>query len=642
MLGYKRKKENFEIEPQEILLDKLAKERERELGLSQKKLETPIYLPFPSFLFFVFVFLVLVFYLFWLQIIKGKEYFFLSERNRYFFSEIEAARGIIYDKNFLPLTFNKKTFDLVCDKDKLKNAKDKQIETLSQILRISKEEIKEEIEKQEPFFVLKNLEQKKLILFQLNKEKIDFCSIKESFEREYREGEFISHIVGYLGLPTKEDLQRDKTLSPLDKVGKEGVELSFDSFLREKKGKIKVERDATGKILKQEIFSFPQSGKNLLLWMDFELQKKVKEALEKRMKEKGAKGAAGVVLDPKTGGILALVSLPSFDNNIFSKSYSHKEWQEIKEKLSNAFLNRATSGQYLLGSVIKPFIAIAALEEKIINPKEKIDCKGKIEIKNPYFPNQITIKKDWEIHGPSDVEKAIAESCNVFFYTIGGGYQGREGLGPTKIKKYLQLFGFGNLVPADFFIPSWASGFLPDPAWKKKKLNEEWWDGDTYNLAIGQGFVLATPLQLANAFAAIANGGKLMRPMVAKAILNEKKEIIQEFEPQVLRENFIKKENIFYVKEGMRKAVSGEDSPHATAILLNSLPKKVAAKTGTAEAFRKDCSDCYNFWIAVIAPYEDPEIVMVLMLEDVKGYQTQVIVPVAFEILSWYFEKNKN
>ena len=217
MLDFKRKKLFFDIEPQEILLDKLAKEKEKKLGISEKKLEKPIsFSLFVYFIFIFFVFLLFFWRLFWLQIVKGKDYFFLSENNRYLFYEIESARGIIYDKNFLQLTFNRKTFDLICEKDKLKEnekSNPKEIESLAQVLRKNVEELKREIEREpDKFFIINNLEQKKLILFQLNKEKIKSCSLKESFEREYREGEVLSPVLGYLGFPTKDELEKDKNL----------------------------------------------------------------------------------------------------------------------------------------------------------------------------------------------------------------------------------------------------------------------------------------------------------------------------------------------------------------------------------------------------------------------------------------------
>jgi penicillin-binding protein 2 len=384
---------------------------------------------------------------------------------------------------------------------------------------------------------------------------------------------------------------------------------------------------------------FPKPGKSLVLWLDFDLQKKIKEEMEKKIKEVGAKGGAAVAIDPKTGGVLALVSLPSFDNNLFSKGISQEDWEKLQKDPKSPLLNRATSGQYLFGSTVKPFIALAALEEKIISPNKKIDCQGKIEIPHRYNPEIVYEFRDWTVHGPTDIKKAIAESCNVFFYTIGGGYKNQEGLGPSKIKKYLEIFGFGKLIDSDFPIPSFAKGLIGDPEWKKEKFGENWWDGDTYNMSIGQGYILTTPLQVARAFAAIANGGKLLKPRFVKEIVNEERNVVEVVQPEIENEIKIDPKNLQIVKEGMRWAVTGQNSPHASAIALNDLPVAVAAKTGTAQTLRKGCEDCYTIWISAFAPYEDPQIVLTIVLEEVKGRLSQVVVPVAKEILNWYFSK---
>ena len=331
---------------------------------------------------------------------------------------------------------------------------------------------------------------------------------------------------------------------------------------------------------------------------------------------------------------MALVSLPDFDNNLFQKGGDSEELQELlRDPLNlNPLFNRVISGGYLIGSTIKPLIASAALEEKIISPQKNINCAGKIIIPNPWDPNASTTKKDWTVHGWTDMKKAIAESCNVYFYTIGGGYGDQIGLGPTKIKEYLELFGWGEKTGID--LPGETEGFIPDKEWKKKTWDTAWWDGDTYNLSIGQGFLQITPLEVVNSFAAIANGGKLLQPQVVKEIVNDKKEVVEEIKPKIIRQDFINPDNLQIVREGMRQAVTGINSPQASAVLLNSLPVSAAAKTGTAELG----NNYYNNWVTVFAPYEDPEIVLTVMIESVKGMQTAAL-PVAKEVLQWYFSK---
>ncbi len=622
---------NFEIEPEEVLLDKLAKKKEEEMGIFEKKLEVPIFKTtlFRFFLFLLSILTILYLRTFQLQILQAEEFQIKSNANKFLISKIKAERGVIYDQNFRQLVFNRPGFDLVLNKTKLpkeEREREKVLKEASSILKIDPRKLKEKIDSQDEKIVIsENLDHQTLIVLETKIEELTGFEIEKRIQREYLDGETISHLIGYLG---KADFE-----------GKEGIEKSYNQVLKENPGKILIERDARGKILSQKIVDLPRPGKSLVLWLDFELQRKIKEEMEKKIKEVGAKGGAAVALDPKTGGVLALVSLPSFDNNLFSKGISQEDWEKLQKDPKNPLLNRATSGQYLLGSTVKPFIALAALEEKIISPTKKINCQGEIEIPHRYDPEIVYKFRDWTVHGVTDVRKAIAESCNVFFYTIGGGYQNQEGLGPSKIKKYLEMFGFGKLVESDFSIPSFAKGLIGDPEWKKKNFGESWWDGDTYNLSIGQGYILATPLQVARAFAAIANGGKLLKPKFVKEIVDEEKNIIEVIPPEVESEILIDQKNLQIVKEGMRWAVSGQNSPHASARALNDISVAVAAKTGTAQVPKKGCSDCYNIWISAFAPYEDPKIVLIIMLEDVEGKLSGVVVPVAKEILNWYFSK---
>jgi penicillin-binding protein 2 len=637
---------NPEIEPHEVLLDRLAKKREEELGISEKKFETPIFRKNLFTFFLLLFFLVCLLYLrtTYLQIIKGKDFLSLAQSNKYVLAKIQAERGVIYDQNFKQLAFNVPKFDLVLEKENLpkdEGEKKKVLKEISQILKIEPSELEKKIEsKESEVKIAENLDHQTVLMLETKIDELKGFAIESSSKRQYLDGESYSHLIGYLGKIEKEELEREPDFYTIfDFTGKEGIEKSYEKVLRKNPGKILIERDAKGNIVSKKVVSLPESGKSIVLWLDSNLQKKIKEELEKKIKEVGAKGGAAVAIDPNTGGILAQVSLPSFDNNIFSEEIPQEKWQELQKNPKKPFLNRVTSGQYLLGSTIKPFLAIGALEEKIISPQKKINCQGKIEIPHQYNPEIVYTFGDWTVHGPTDIRKAIAESCNVFFYTIGGGYGDQEGLGPSRIKKYLELFGFGEIVNSDFPIPSFAKGILPDPEWKKKTIGENWWDGDTYNLSIGQGYILATPLQVARAYSAIANGGKLLKPKFVWKIVDSEKNLVEEIKPEVESEIPINQKNLQIVKEGMRWAVTGQNSPHASAVALNDLPVAVAAKTGTAQVPKKDCPDCYNIWISVFAPYEDPKIVLTIMLEDVKGRLSQVVVPVAKEVLNWYFSK---
>ncbi len=639
-----------EVEPQEVLLDKLAKEKEKELGISAKKLEVPIFRSLEILrLFSIIIMIFLFFRVFQLQVIEGKHFSLQSEANHYLFYKIQAQRGVIYDRNFNQLVFNREVFNLICQKDNLpqeKTEKERILFEVSQILKVDQQTLQKKLEEGDsPILISENLDHKTLIILETKIDQLPGFEILRSSRRYYPQGEYFSHLIGYLGKIRTEELKlAPEMYSILDYVGRSGIEASFEEILRKNPGKMKIERDALGRVISQEIVSLPQSGKSLVLWLDSELQKKINDELEKRIQEIGSKKAAAVAIDPRTGGILALLSLPSFDNNIFSEKDSERISQLLKEPNEPLF-NRAISGEYVTGSTIKPLIAAAILEEKIIDPSKKINCRGEIVIPNPWDPALPTIKKDWRVHGLTDLKKALAESCNVYFYTLGGGFGDQIGLGVKKIKKYLELFGWGE--PTGIDLLGEAKGLIPDPEWKEKFFSNPedkiWRDGDTYNLAIGQGFILATPLQVATAFSAIANGGTLFQPQVVQKIVDSSKNLIEEIKPKIIRKNFIDPQNIQIVKEGMRQAVTGENSPYASAILLNSLPVSAAAKTGTAEVYR-DGKKFYHTWATVFAPFENPEIVLTLVIEDVQereiGHQLTVL-PVAKSILEWYFAQRK-
>ncbi len=592
-----------DVEPHEILLDSLAEKEEKQLGLSEKKFEVPLLKKIIQGIF-IFCFLaisLLLFKTFQLQVIEGKSFNQLAEKNKFIIHQIQAERGVIYDKNMEQLVFNKLTFDLVCEGE-----------------------------------IVKNISHQELILFETRTNEYPNCQINTNVIREYKDGEVFAQILGYTGKIKREEFaSAPEFYSISDFVGRTGVENYYESSLRKNPGKLRIERDVFGEMVSEEILSLPESGKSLVLWLDADLQRKLKEELEKKYKEIGARGATAIAMDPKTGGILALVSLPSFDNNLFQKGADPASLQSLlddPQKL-NPLFNRAISGRYLIGSTIKPLIASAALEEKIISPQKRIYSAGFIEVPHQYNPKIVYRFNDWTAHGWVDMKKAIAQSSNVYFYTIGGGYGDQKGLGPTKIKEYLKLFGWQDLTGID--LPGEAAGFVPDIEWKKKTLGEGWWDGNTYQLSIGQEYLQITPLEVVTAITAIANRGKLLRPQVVQKIIDNslgELNTIEEKEPEIIRENFINPENLQIVREGMRRAVTGFNSPQASAVILNSLPITSAAKTGTAELG----GDRYNNWVTVFAPYEDPEIVLTIMIENVKGVQAAAL-PVAKAILNWYF-----
>lgn len=634
-------------------MDSLAQEKEREMGTSEKKIEVPFH---PKIILIIYAIFLLTISIFWgrifqLQIIKGEELALRSSENRLRIYPLRPERGVIYDSNLEQLVWNKPSFDLVLDKrdfpEEEKEAK-KILKKISEIVEeIVVEDLLKEIEKSRlPIVPLyENLEHSDLVALEVkikNRNEFPGVKIEENTLRNYIEGVNLSHLIGYTGRINADEFRIFNNYSLTDYIGKTGLEKSYEEILRGKPGEFQIEKDARGRIIKEFVKSQPESGKSLLLWLDSELQKKIEQELNNKLKNIGAQKAAAIAINPQNGGILAMVSIPNFNNNLFSHGISHEQLKAMQDDELKPFLNRAVSGQYLTGSIIKPLIASAALQEKIIEPEKNILCTGEIVIENPWFnpeePESDVNQKewvyhDWRTHGLTDLRKAIAQSCNIYFYTIGGGYKDFKGLGEKKIKEYLELFGWGSKTGVD--IPNEQSGFIPDPQWEKEVINDDWTIGDTYHLSIGQGYLKITPLQVASAFSAIANKGTLYEPRLVQKILDSSAISGQtwDIEPKIIREDFIEPEYLQIVREGMRQAITTPDMP---SYILNSLPVSAAAKTGTAQTSEEDC---YHHWVTIFAPYDEPEIVLTIIVEDVKGLGG-VVLPVAKELLKWYFERS--
>jgi len=545
-----------DIELQEIFLDQLAQKREAELGIPERRLEVPVSRKIlKGLLFCIIAFLFVLFAkTFQFQILENEKYSVLANENKFIFHSIKAERGVIYDSQGEQIVFNQPSFDLILDKDKLPENESERIRVLKEVSGIINQDYHEFENKT---LVVKNLDHQTLVLLETKIVQFPGFQIERSSIRYYKEGSIFAHLIGYTGKESNEEY-----------VGRDGLEKSYEEILRKNPGETRIEKDVYGNLLSKEIISLPESGKSLILWLDSGLEKKIEQALDDILQSTGAEKAVGVALDPKTGGVMALVSLPTYDNNLFSKGSDQQALGDLLIDPKQPLFNRAVSGLYSTGSVIKPLIALAALEEGIISASKKINCQGKIIIPHRYDPEVSTEKQDWRIHGLTDMRKAIAESCNVYFYTIGGGYKDQEGLGPSIIKNYLELFGWGKETGID--LPAEANGLIPFPDWKKEVKEENWWDGDTYNLSIGQGDIKVSPLQVAAAFVSIANKGTLYKPQVVKQIIDKEKNLIEEIRPEVLRENFINPGNLEIVRQGMRMAVTGEGSPYASATLLNS------------------------------------------------------------------------
>lgn len=638
-----------DIEPHEIFYDRLAKINEDRFDIEEKKFEISLSqrsLRLPFILACIF-FLIIAARVVALQIIDGNKYSIQAAQNKYLFHRVQSDRGIIYDANFNPLVENLSTFDLECVKSKMpadEQTRKMMVTSLAAAVNVNVDELEGAIlAGKSP--VIENLGHQALIVLEARIADFPGCEISKRAVRDYAQDAGLSHLLGYMGKiePDEWKLAADK-YSINDYVGRAGLEKTYENVLRKNPGALRIERDAQGNMVSQDISVTPESGDSLQLWLDLDLQRKLKESLRKQIASLGLKKASAVAMDPKTGGILAMVSFPEYDNNIFSNGDSVDVQKMLNDK-DNPLFNRVISGRYLTGSTIKPLEAAAALQEKIITATKNIDCQGKLVIQNRYNSDIVYTFNDNHIHGLTNMYKALAESCNAYFQTIGGGYGDQAGLGPSRIKKYLDLFGWEESTGID--LPGEIAGFVPDQAWKKEKFSgtqdQSWGDGDTYNLAIGQGFIGITPLEVANAYAAIANGGTLYRPQMVKNIIDENRKVIEEKKPEVIRQNFIDSENLEAVREGMRHGVNGVSAPLASSLTLNSLPVAVAAKTGTAQVRKgADGKDLLNAWVGAFAPYDDPQIVLVMLAEDVHE-GTVAVLPVAKEVLGWYFEpKDEN
>jgi len=615
-----------DLEPQQVFMDKLAAKREE---LSEKKFEVPVKERKLWLLFGIFLFIMLLFVAktFDYQVLEHNRLSALAEDNKDITRLVKADRGVIYDRNGKQLVSNKGSYDLVFYKRRLPDdpvSRDQLLKKVASIVKEEEKEIRRQIEDTDfnRVLIAKDLTHEQLILARTKLSNKPSVEITEDAVRHYKYGKLFAHIIGYTGKISQEELKSRSDYSPLAYIGKSGLEKSYEEVLKGEPGTEKIKKDARGNFLSKELVSKPQAGESLVLEVDKKLQEKSTKALEKILKESGSEKGVVVATDPQDGAVLSMVSIPTFDANLFSQGITEEEYQKIQDTPGDPLFNQAIAGIFPTGSIIKPLVAIAALEENIINAHTNINCKGKIEVANKYHPEKKSVYKDWRTHGITDVRKAIAESCNVFFYTVGGGYEDFEGLGATKVKKWLEEFNWGHKTGIN--LPSESEGTLP-------QIGEGWYLGNTYHFSIGQGFFAVPPLQVNTAFNAIANGGVIYQPKMVKKIVRDDQE--EAIEKQVIKKDFMGKNNLEIVREGMKQTVT---SPSGTAHLLNNLPVTAGAKTGTAQIGEENH---FHDWIVAFAPYEDPEIVLTVLVERVEGDQVTATL-VARDILGDYFKKN--
>ncbi|QQG42368.1 MAG: hypothetical protein HYW15_02550 [Candidatus Giovannonibacteria bacterium] len=423
------------------------------------------------------------------------------------------------------------------------------------------------------------------------------------------------HVLGFLSYSGKEQGELA--------YGASGLESSYDEVLRGEPAKGIEEVDAKGNVIGEGILEKGKPGENILTSISYDLQQKLAEALDETMRSRGFRGGAGVIMDARSGEILALVSAPEFDPNLLAGRNKPEEVNRILGDAGKPFLNRAVSGLYAPGSIVKPALAAGALFENIITPEEKILSTGSISLPNPYDPSRPNIFLDWKAHGWVDMRQALAQSSDVYFYEIGGGYQGRKGLGPWNIKKYLSMFGMDSKSGID--LPGEASGHLPDPL--EKQGGRDWTVGDTYHISIGQGNISITPIEAAVYASAIAGEGAIVYPHLVTAVLDQNKKPVQVFSyPQ--KEKLALPPEIFRViQDGMRASAL-----RGTAAGLGGIPLEIAAKTGTAELGQKDR---VNSWSIGFLPAGAPRLAFAILLESGPRQNTIGATYVASEVFRW-------
>jgi penicillin-binding protein 2 len=517
------------------------------------RIEKPISKQVVTIIFFTFILIFLSFLLKIgsLQIVNGQKFAEISKENSLRHTLIFADRGIVYDRNHVPLIWNVRT------------------------------------ENDEDFSL-----------------------------RKYIEKPGFANLLGYVKYPKKDSSGFYYTES-FEGIG--GLEQYFDEIISGKNGLKIIETNALMDVVGNNTIQDPVSGKSLALSIDADLQSKLYSTIADIAGQVGFKGGSGVIMDVHAGEILAVTSYPEFDSNVLTEGSDKEAINNYLNDTNNRFLNRATKGLYTPGSILKPFVALGALNEGVISPTKEILSVKNMEVPNPYDPSNPSIFTDWKAHGYVNVYSALAYSSNVYFYQVAGGYTptGQKGIGITKLEQYFRSFGFGDDIDDEFL--GGKQGTIPNPKWKMENFDgDDWRLGDTYFTAIGQYGVQVTPVQIARAVSAIANNGKLIEPTVK---LDDSVTILRNIDN-------ISQGNFDIVKKGMRDAVL-----YGTAKGLNLSNVEIAAKTGTAELGVS--KENVNSSVVGFFPYQEPKYAFVVVME--QGSRSNFIggVAVMRQVLDW-------
>ncbi len=612
--------------------------------------------------------------LFHLQFVRGEYYRGQADRQRLRAVEIPAARGIVFGRDGTPLVRNVPSFNVVVVPAYLPDDENEMEDVLVRLavlldMPYTTAGVREGADEQlpglrdavdavgfaapyRPLVVKRGVDRDTALLVAQQGLVLPGVSVQVESTRDYPYGSLVSQILGYL-LPIPEEGEEEfiaQGYDPAtDRIGVAGIEATYEDVLRGQKGRQIVEEDVLGRVIRvvQEQAA-PVPGANVYLTLDLDLQRFVEEALRAGMTQPNVNSPRGVaiVMNPQTGEILALASLPTYDNNLFAQGISARDLERLSDDPHRPLLNHAISDGLPPGSVFKIVVATGALQEEVVTPRTRLTCPGRVVVPNKYYPNDPGRAQPFYCwnrsgHGTLDVVGGIAHSCDIFFYQVGGGFEETDfdGLGVDRIAQYAEQFGFGE--PTGVELPAEIDGLVPTSSWKRLTVGESWSTGDSYNLAIGQGYISVTPLQMLNAVNVVANGGTLYRPRVVHHVTDDEGVVVQRFEPEIVRTLPISAEHWSLVQQGMEGAVAYGTAPRARIEGL-----RVAGKTGTAQY----CDDIAletgicgvgleqptHAWFAAYAPVEQPEVSVIVFLYN-GGEGSTVAVPVVHDILGRYF-----
>ncbi|MCJ7510831.1 MAG: penicillin-binding protein 2 [Dehalococcoidia bacterium] len=593
----------------------------------------------------VFLFGILTLQLVRMQVFQGDDYRARAENNRLRELQVLPMRGLIYDRNDKPLVENVAKYSAVIVPADLPAKEEAAVfDRLGSLLGMPAQEIAQRVREKrqdgnpyDPIVIKDELDRDTALILKELTSYLPGVDLQVDARRNYLSGELTAHILGYVGGISAEEYaaKRDQGYILNDQLGKTGIEIVYEDILRGKAGKKLAEVDASGR--QQEVLDSraSQPGQSVVLTLDLKLQRKTADILREFMGT--SDNAAAVVMDVHTGEILSMVSLPTYDNNLFSKTLGQEELDALLSDPAKPLINHAVAEMYQPGSTFKTITGLAALQEGVATPSTTIVSRGYITVANEYDPSILYVFRDWAALGPLDFYGGIAMSSDVYFYYMAGGKQdeGFQGLGEERLARYARAFGLGEPTGVDV-VGEESPGLVPDAKWKEQTFGEMWYVGDTYNFGIGQGYLAVTPLQLLDAIAAIANDGELLQPRLVKEILDSHGNVVTTFAKEVRRWLPVNQEYLAVMREAMRQSVNTGTGVARSAQVPGLT---VAGKTGSAEfgPARADGSHETHAWFVGFAPYENPEIAVVVFIQRGSGFTNAA--PAAARIFDYYFHQ---